>query len=147
MFFLNRATIIGNVTRDPEMRSTPQGIAIATFTIATNMRWTNAAGEKQDRSEYHNVVAWRRLAEICGQYLRKGMKVYVEGRIQTRTWDDAQGARHWRTEIIADNMIILDKIQSASAGFDNNSADPSAGPEIEPISNDEQPVSVEDIPF
>ncbi|MEK7496565.1 MAG: single-stranded DNA-binding protein [Patescibacteria group bacterium] len=147
MFFLNRATIIGNVTRDPEMRSTPQGIAIATFTIATNMRWTNAAGEKQDRSEYHNVVAWRRLAEICGQYLRKGMKVYVEGRIQTRTWDDAQGARHWRTEIIADNMIILDKVQSGGAGFDNNSVDPSANSEIEPISNDEQPVSVEDIPF
>lgn len=143
MFFLNRATIIGNVTRDPEMRTTPQGINIATLTVATNMRWTNAAGEKQDRSEYHNVVAWRRLAEICGQYLKKGMKIYVEGRIQTRTWDDAQGARHWRTEIIAENMIILDKVQS-NGSFNDNPIE-IVPPMDQP--NDEQPVNVEDIPF
>jgi single-strand DNA-binding protein len=109
MNYLNRATIIGNLTRDPEMKTTSQGANVTTFSVATNLRWTTQVGEKKESTEFHNVVAWRRLAEICGQYLKKGSKVYVEGRLQTRSWDDAQGVKHWRTEIIADNIIMLDR--------------------------------------
>ncbi len=134
--------IIGNVTRDPEVRNTTQGTAVTTFTVATNLRWTNSAGERQDKTEYHNVVAWRRLAEICGQYLKKGSKVFVEGRLQTRSWDDAQGQKHWRTEIIADNMIMLDK---AGANNSHNMENEEAS---ESTNEDESnTVNVEEIPF
>lgn len=109
MNYLNRATIIGNLTRDPEAKTTAQGANVTTFSVATNMRWTTQNGEKKESTEYHNVVTWRRLAEICAQYLKKGSRVYVEGRLQTRSWDDAQGQKHWRTEIVADNVILLDR--------------------------------------
>ncbi|MBI5254802.1 single-stranded DNA-binding protein [Candidatus Falkowbacteria bacterium] len=106
---LNKALIIGNVTRDPELRTTPQGIAVTTFGVATNMRWTDASGQKQEKAEFHNVVAWRKLAETCAQYLRRGSKVYIEGRLQTREWDAQDGTKKQRTEIIAENMIMLDR--------------------------------------
>jgi len=148
MNYLNKALIIGNITRDPEVRTTPQGIPVATFTIATNIRWTNQAGEKQDKAEFHNVVAWRRLAEICQQYLKKGSKVFVEGRIQTRNWDDAQGLRHWRTEIITENLIMLDR----PSGTNNNGNNDTMPDIVPPTSNletatEEQPINVEEIPF
>src|SRR3989344_210655 len=123
MTYLNRATIIGNVTRDPETKTTTQGTSVTTFSVATNLRWTTQAGEKKESTEFHNVVAWRRLAEICGQYLKRGSKVYVEGRLQTRSWDDAQGQKHWRTEIVADNIIMLDRPAGARS---NNEDAPSA---------------------
>jgi len=142
---LNKVMLIGNLTRDPEVRATAQGASVATFAIATNLRWTNAAGEKQERAEFHNVVAWRRLADIAGQYLRRGMKVYVEGRLQTRTWDDAQGQKHWRTEVVADNLIMLDRASGNAGG----SQEPQMVPEPtnQPAPAEETPVNVEDIPF
>ncbi len=105
---LNRAMIIGNLTRDPEVRSTPSGAAVTSFGIATNYVWTDPSGNKQEKVEFHNIVAWRKLAEICGQYLHKGSKVYVEGRLQTRSWDDQTGNKRYITEIVIDNMIMLD---------------------------------------
>jgi single-strand DNA-binding protein len=105
---LNKAMIIGNIVRDPEMKSTPNGQNVTSFSIATNLVWTDQSGQKQEKVEFHNIVAWRRLAEIAGQYLKKGSKVYVEGRLQTRSWDDPSGVKKYRTEIIAENMIMLD---------------------------------------
>jgi single-strand DNA-binding protein len=104
---LNKAMIIGNVTRDPEVRTTPSGQTVASFSVATNFSWTDQGGQRQERVEFHNVVAWRKLAEICGTYLHKGKQVYIEGRLQTRDWTDQNGVRKFRTEIVAENMILL----------------------------------------
>ena len=109
MYSLNRATIIGNVTQDPETRTIPSGQTVCNFSVATNRFWTGPDGQKQEASEFHNIVAWRKLAEICSQFLSKGRKVYIEGHIQTRSWDGQDGVKRYRTEIVADNMIILDK--------------------------------------
>lgn len=140
---LNKVMLIGNVTRDPEVRTTAQGTAVATFSVATNLRWTNAAGERQDKAEFHNVVAWRKLADICGQMVKRGSKIYVEGRLQTRSWDDAQGQKHWRTEIVADNIIMLDRANKGSGGAQAVESEPAA-PEAPDV---ETPINVEDIPF
>jgi single-strand DNA-binding protein len=104
---LNRAQLIGNLTRDPEMRQIPGGSAVASFSIATNFTWNDQQGQKQEKVEFHNIVAWRKLAEICGQYLKKGSKVFIEGRMQTRDWEGEDGVKRYRTEIVADNMIML----------------------------------------
>lgn len=106
-FSLNRAQIIGNITREPEVKQTPQGQFVATFGVATNMTWTDNNGQKQEKVEFHNVVAWRKLAEIIKQYCHKGMKVYVEGRMQTRDWEGEDGVKRYRTEIVAENIIML----------------------------------------
>ncbi len=98
--------LIGNLTRDPEMRYTPQGNAVASFVIATNREWVTQ-GEKKQSVDFHNVVAWNKLAEICGQLLKKGVKVFVEGRLQTRDWVGDDGKKRYKTEIIIDDMIIL----------------------------------------
>lgn len=113
---LNRAQLIGNLTRDPEMRQIPGGSTVASFSIATNFTWTDSSGQKQEKAEFHNIVAWRKLAEICGQYLKKGTKVYIEGRIQTRDWEGEDGIKRYRTEIVADNMIMLDRKGAVPAG-------------------------------
>ena len=113
---LNRATLIGNVTRNPELRTIPSGQSVCSFGVATNMQWTDTQGQKQQRAEFHNVVAWGKLAEICNQYLTKGRKVYVEGRIQTREWEAQDGAKKNRSEIVADNMIILDRAPNTGTG-------------------------------
>lgn len=105
---LNKVMLIGNLTRDPEMRYTPQGNAVASFVVATNREWL-VEGEKKQAADFHNVVAWNKLAEICGQLLKKGVKVYVEGRLQTRTWDDTDGKKRYKTEVVIDDMIILTK--------------------------------------
>lgn len=136
---LNKAMIIGNVTRDPESRSTPDGAVVTNFSVATNIRWTDKSGQKQDRAEYHNIVAWRKLGEICAQYLKKGSKVYIEGRIQTRNWQDQQGQKHWRTEIIAENMIMLDKPGQTPAS-NEPVEEPTQAPQ-------EDTINVEEIPF
>lgn len=106
---LNKVQLIGNLTRDPELRQIPGGSTVATFSIATNFTWTDQSGQKQEKTEFHNIVAWRKLAEICGQYLKKGSKVYIEGRLQTRDWEGEDGVKRYKTEIIAENMIMLDK--------------------------------------
>ncbi len=106
---VNKVIIIGNVGADPELRYTPGGTAVANFNVATNESWTDNNGERQERTEWHRIVVWGRLAEICNQYLRKGSKIYVEGRLQTREWEGQDGVKKQRTEIVADNMILLDR--------------------------------------
>ncbi len=106
---LNKVMLIGNLGKDPELRYTTSGVAVATFSIATSESWKDQDGNTQERTEWHNIVAWRKLAEICGEWLRKGKKVYIEGRLQTRSYDDKNtGAKKYVTEIVADNMIMLD---------------------------------------
>ncbi|MBX7213498.1 MAG: single-stranded DNA-binding protein [Thermoflexales bacterium] len=99
--------IIGQLGRDPEMRYTPSGKAVTSFAVETRRVWTSADGERHDESEWFNVVAWGALAEICKQHLTRGQQVYVEGRLQTRAWEDPDGKRHHRTEIVANEMLIL----------------------------------------
>lgn len=146
---LNRATIIGRVIRDPELRTTTSGQTVTTITVATNRSWTDSAGVKQEKSEFHNCVMWGKLAEIAGQYLTKGRRVYIEGRVETRDWTGQDGVKRYRTEIVSENMIMLDGprgttpgTQASGGGGDNY---PSA-----PTSNQapvEEEIKVEDIPF
>ena len=105
---LNRVQLIGNLTRDPELRYTPSGTAVCSFSIATNRNWTTDTGEKKDEVEFHRIVAWSKLAEICSQFLIKGRKVFVEGRLQTRSWTGQDGTQKQTTEIIISDMILLD---------------------------------------
>src|SRR6185369_1387671 len=105
---LNKAMIIGRLTRDPEMRTTPSGINVTSIGVATSYVYTNqATGQKVEQTEFHNVVLWRKLGEIANQYLKKGNQIYIEGRLQTRSWDAKDGQKKFRTEIIGDNMIML----------------------------------------
>jgi single-strand DNA-binding protein len=105
---LNKVQLIGNLTRDPELRYTPQGTAVCTFGLATNRTWNTDAGEKKEDVEFHRIVAWQKLAELCSQLLAKGRKVYLEGRLQTRTWAGQDGVQRSTTEIVISDMIILD---------------------------------------
>src|SRR5216684_6109653 len=105
---LNKVMLIGNLTRDPELRYTPQGTAVITFSIATNRQWKTESGEMKDSAEFHRIVAWDKLAEICGKMLKKGTRTYVEGRLQTRTWQAQDGAQKSTTEIVITDMIVLD---------------------------------------
>jgi len=146
---LNRVTLIGNVVRDPESRTTPTGQNVVSFSVATNLIWTDKNGQRQKKAEFHNIVAWRKLAEIISQYVKKGSKVFVEGRLETRTWDDQNAIKHYRAEIVADNLIMLDR---ANADGGNNrpraNAVPENAPTDEPVMPaDEQEINVEDIPF
>jgi len=104
---LNKVMIIGNLGRDPEIRYTPSGKPITSFSLASSRSWVSADGERREETEWFNVVAWGSLAEICSQHLCKGQQVYVEGRLQTRGWEDENGQRHFRTEVVANEMIIL----------------------------------------
>ncbi len=106
---LNKVMLIGNLGKDPEIRYTGAGMPVATFSLATNESWKDQEGNLQERTEWHNIVAWSKLAEICQQYLKKGKKIYIEGRIQTRSYDDKNtGTKKYMTEIVAANMIMLD---------------------------------------
>ncbi len=104
---LNKVTIIGHLGRDPEMRYTPSGRPVTTFSVATNRSWTTSDGERKTDTEWFNVVAWNKLAEICNQYLVKGQQVYIEGRLQSRRWEDSNGTKHTSVEIVANEMIML----------------------------------------
>ncbi len=104
---VNKVILVGNLGADPSMRYTPNGTAVANFNIATTERFTNKNGERESRTEWHRIVAWARLAEICNQYLKKGKQVYIEGRLQTRTWEDQSGNKRSTTEVIANNMVML----------------------------------------
>jgi single-strand DNA-binding protein len=107
MASVNKVILIGNLGADPEIRYTPGGTAVANFNLATREQWTNKNGEKEERTEWHKIVAWGRLGEICGEYLHKGKQVFIEGRIQTRTWDDRDGNKRYTTEIVALAMQML----------------------------------------
>ncbi|NLX11570.1 MAG: single-stranded DNA-binding protein [Chloroflexi bacterium] len=104
---LNKVMIIGTLGRDPELRYTPSGRPVASFSVATSRSWTSSEGERREETEWFNVVAWGNLAEICKTHLNKGQQVYVEGRLQTRGWEDENGTRHYRTELVANEMILL----------------------------------------
>ncbi len=103
---VNKVILVGNLTRDPEMRYTPQGHAVTSFGVATNRDW-KVEGDRREETEFHNVIAWNKLAELCNQLLKKGTKIYVEGRLQTRDWTDDKGLKHYKTEIVAEDMIVL----------------------------------------
>jgi single-strand DNA-binding protein len=107
---INKVIIVGRLGKDPEIRSTPQGNTVAKFTVATDEKFTDRTGEKQERTEWHNIAAWGKLGEICGQYLKKGKLVYIEGSIRTDSWDDKEsGQKKYRTEIVANTMKMLDR--------------------------------------
>jgi len=142
---LNKVMLIGNVTRDPEIRKTPNGQTVASIGLATNRRWNDQSGQKQEQVEYHNLVAWRKLAEIVGQYVKKGSKLYVEGRLQTRSWDDQSGTKRYKTEIVMENMIMLDR---AGAPRDNSQSATANNEGAQPAPEQSEPeINVEDIPF
>ncbi|MBI4999628.1 single-stranded DNA-binding protein [Candidatus Gottesmanbacteria bacterium] len=113
---LNKVILIGNLTRDPELRYTPAGTAVCSFGLATNRAWTTDAGEKREEAEFHRIVSWNKLAELCAQLLTKGRKVFVEGRLQTRTWQAQDGAQRTTTEIVISDMIILDSRRALAEG-------------------------------
>src|SRR5258708_4402560 len=121
---LNKVQLIGNLTRDPELRYTPNGNAVCTFSLATNRYWTVDSGEKREEVDFHRIVAWNKLAELCSQFLVKGRKVYVEGRLSTRNWTGQDGVQRSTTEVVIDDMILLDSkgaagtTQSAPAATD-----------------------------
>lgn len=158
---LNKVMLIGRLTRDPENKTTPQGVALTTFGLATGRVWKDNQGNQRDATEFHNIVAWRRLAEICAQYLSKGRQIYIEGHLQTRSWEGQDGKKNYRTEVVADNMIMLgsrpevagSKYQVSSTPSPEKaqatSSEPTAEPAIAgastPIADEE--IRIEDIPF
>ncbi|MFH1175513.1 MAG: single-stranded DNA-binding protein [bacterium] len=160
---LNKAMLIGRLTRDPEARTTPSGKAVTSFSIATNRVWSDATGNKQEATEYHNIVIWGRLAEISAQYLQKGQEVYIEGRLQTRSWDGQDGVKRYTTEIVADNMQMGSKAAfkpqqdqqqapAAAPASANFNAEPfsSSAPTQEPNqqgASDSGEITIENIPF
>lgn len=135
--------LIGNLGKDPELRYTTSGVAVATFSLATSDSWKDQEGNQQERTEWHNIVTWRKLAEICGEWLKKGKKVYIEGRIQTRSYDDKNtGQKRYITEIVADSLIMLD----GGGGARNASAESTSASqaEAEPAAAQSQD---DDLPF
>jgi single-strand DNA-binding protein len=159
---LNKVQLIGNLTRDPELRYTPTGAAVCTIGLATNRSWTTEAGEKKEETEFHRVVAWNKLAELCSQLLVKGRKIYVEGRLRTNVWQTTDGQPRTTTEIVIEDMIILDSRRPVAAGAEaGESATTYAQPEVKTetkkeIKKDEpkveknmpsEEVNPDDIPF
>lgn len=163
---LNRVQLIGNLTRDPELRYTPSGNAVCTFGLATNRSWTTDSGEKREEVDFHRVVAWNKLAELCSQFLTKGRKVYVEGRLSTRNWTGQDGAQKSTTEVVIDDMILLDNKQGGGAQggpreeFEEGSSQGHAAPARKPVekkkqdeevpppsTHSDEEVAPDDIPF
>ncbi len=159
---VNKVILIGNLGKDPEIKHTQQGKPVATFSLATNERYKDKDGQWQDRTEWHNIVLWERLAEVAGEYLKKGGKVYIEGRIRTESWDDKQtGQKKYITKIIGSDLVLLggrgegggggefagsSRGSSASASSGGNNFDQSA-PEPEHAPAGSSPITDEDIPF
>jgi len=135
---LNKAMLIGRLTRDPESRTTTSGQSVTSFSVATNQVWKDPQGQRQERVEYHNIVAWGKLADVCSQYLNKGKKIYIEGRLQTRDWEGQDGVKRYRTEIITENMIMLDRAGSPGGPKEN----------VDVVNQDSgNDVKKEDVPF
>jgi single-strand DNA-binding protein len=134
---LNKVMIIGNVGRDPEMRYTPNGAPVTTFSVATNRRWNNAEGQPQEETEWFRVVTWNKLAETCNQFVTKGSQVYVEGRLRTRSWDGQDGQKHYTTEVVAQMVQFLGSPNRPRPSEAPGAADDAFGGDIEP----------DDIPF
>lgn len=153
MFSLNRAMIIGNATRDPEMRYTPNGQAVTSFGVATNRRWTNRdSGEVQEQVEFHDITVWGKMAENVSQFVKKGAPVYVEGRLQTRSWEGQDGAKRQKTEIIAENVIALGRRGEGtkSAPSDESPVEEIAKPEKKEAGDkpaETEEIDIDEIPF
>jgi len=130
---LNRVQLIGNLTRDVELRYTPSGTAVATIGLATNRSWTDGTGQKQEETEFHRLVAWAKLAELCSQLLFKGRKIYVEGRLQTRKWQGQDGQERYTTEIVINDMIILDSRRRDGSESEDYTEDFDVGTETEAV--------------
>ncbi len=152
--YINKAILYGNLTRDPELKALPSGIQVANISVATNRTWKDKDGRKQENVEYHNVVVFNKQAELVGQYLRKGSPIYLEGRIQTRSWDDKDGVKKYRTEIIVENFQFGPKGGTGGGYSDAGSpAGASSAPasskkeEIPEIAYPDEEINVEDIPF
>jgi len=121
---VNKVILIGNLTRDPEQRTTPSGSNVCTFTLATNRSWKTDAGEKKEETDFHRIVAWDKLAELCGKFLVKGRKVYVEGRLQNRSWTGQDGQQKTSVEVVIDDMVLLDSNKSEHATSSATPTDP-----------------------
>lgn len=156
---LNKVMFIGNIVNDPEMKTISSGQNVTNFRIATNRKWKNqATGEFNEDAQYHNIVVWGKLAEICSQYMNKGMKVFVEGRLTHRSWDDQQGQKRYMTEVVAENAIMLSKKENYAGGGqptqksnakqqdDVSIPSPEQIPTID-INEDKEEIKIEDIPF
>lgn len=148
--FLNKAILVGNLTRDPEVKSLPSGVQVASFSVATNRVWKDKNGVKQESVDFHNIVTFGRQADICRQYLKKGGSVLVEGRIQTRSWDDASGVKKYRTEIVAERIQLGPRRDGA--GFSGPASNvPETQEEskkaLDTIEYPEEEINPEDIPF
>ena len=145
---VNKVILIGNLGGDPTVRYTPTGTAVANFNIATTERFTNKSGEKEERTEWHRIVAWGKLAEICQQYLKKGKQVYIEGRLQTRQWEDQQGQKRQSTEVVANNMQMLGRAGDSPAGdFGGGSQDFSSEPAPQTAPAGNTTADDDDLPF
>lgn len=146
---LNKVMLIGRLTRDPEIRSTPGGANVASFSVATSFNWTDQSGQKKEQTEFHNVVAWRKLADIIGQYVKKGSQIYIEGRLQTRSWDDQKtGTKKYRTEIVADSMIMLGRAGASGGSPAQSSSSPIQIDQPEPTASlPDIQIDNSDIPF
>ena len=141
---VNKVILIGNLGADPELRYTPSGRAVVNFNLATSRTWNNRDGEKQEETEWHRLVAWDKLAEICGEYLKKGAQTYVEGRLQTRSWEDKNGLKRYTTETVASEMLMLGSRQDAgSSGSSKSSGAPSPPPDNLPSTFEAD----DDLPF
>jgi single-strand DNA-binding protein len=147
--YLNKAILIGNLTRDPELRSLPSGIKVCSFSLATNRVWKDKNGARQESTDYHNVVVFGRQAETVAQYMKKGSSILVEGRMQTRSWDDkTSGEKKYRTEIVADRTQFGPKGSSSSApSKDAGAPKENKGEELDSIEYPEEDINPEDIPF
>lgn len=154
--YINKAMVYGNLTRDPEMRAIPSGQQVTSFSLATNRVWKDKAGAKQESVDYHNIVMFGRIAELANQYLRKGSPVFIEGRMQTRSWDDPSGGgKKYRTEIVADTMQFGPKVSGGSSegGYTPKASSQAKGnqsPAHEPLETIEYPqedINPDDIPF
>jgi single-strand DNA-binding protein len=147
--YLNKAIVIGNLTRDPELRSLPSGIKVASFSLATNRVWKDKNGSRQEAADYHNIVVFGRQAETVAQYMKKGNSMLVEGRMQTRSWDDkTSGEKKYRTEIVADRVQFGPK--GGASGFNQSKDQTSAqsnAEEVDTIEYPEEDINPEDIPF
>ncbi len=142
MASVNKVILIGNLGKDPEIRTTPQGTSLARFSVATTTNWKDSSGAKQERTEWHDVVAWERLAQICGEYLHKGKQVYVEGSLQTRSWEDQNGQKRYKTEIKANNVVMLGPRDLSARG------EAASGQGLREVSEvAESPAPEDDVPF
>ncbi len=144
---LNKVQLIGNITQDIELKQTPSGQNVCSFSLATNRNWTDGSGVKQEVAEFHSIVLWGKLAEIAGQYLHKGKKVYIEGRLQTRNWEAQDGTKRYKTEIVGENMIMLDGARSNDTSNSYQNTESSSGAIKKSQPKQEEEISIEDIPF